>query len=81
MPAQASSDRIFVRQGGLPDRQLASLKEFFPKLRDRLPPERRHIVPEVVDDSVYFETNYEPRWAETFSWPEEEAKRAALGKL
>ena len=30
----------------------------------------------VVDDSVYFETNYEPRWAETFSWPEEEAKRA-----
>ena len=72
---------------------------YFPRLRERLPPERRYIVPEVVDDSIYFETNYEPRyaaslgwrcsggddiipmplccrWAETFSWPEEEAKRS-----
>ena len=39
-----------MRQGGLPDRQLASLKEFFPKLRDRLPPERR-----IPDASRLFE--------------------------
>ena len=37
---------------------------YFPRLRERLPPERRYIVPEVVDDSIYFETNYEPRYAE-----------------
>ena len=36
---------------------------YFPRLRERLPPERRYIVPEVVDDSIYFETNYEPRYA------------------
>ena len=93
------SQALRLCTGGLPDSQLAGLKGYFPRLRERLPPERRYIVPEVVDDSVYFETNYEPRyatslgccnggdiivlpmplccrWAETFSWPEEEAKRS-----
>ena len=79
--AAGPSQALRLCTGGLPDSQLAGLKGYFPRLRERLPPERRYIVPEVVDDSIYFETNYEPRWAETFSWPEEEAKRAAAGKL
>ena len=37
-------------------------------LRERLPPERQHIVPAIVDDSVYVETDYEPLWPEAFSW-------------
>ena len=41
---------------------------YFPRLRERLPPERRYIVPEVVDDSIYFETNYEPRYAASLGW-------------
>ena len=57
------SQALRLCTGGLPDSQLAGLKGYFPRLRERLPPERRYIVPEVVDDSVYFETNYEPRYA------------------
>jgi len=54
--------------GGLPASQLEGLKAYFPMLRERLPPERQHIVPAIVDDSVYFETDYKPLWSETFSW-------------
>ena len=53
---------------GLPHNQLQGLRDFFPRLRARLPAHRRHIVPELVDDSVYFETNYRPLWTETFDW-------------
>ena len=51
---------------GLPATQLSGLKSYYPKLRARLPPSRRYIVPEVVDDSVYFETDYRPLWPECF---------------
>ena len=48
--------------------QLQGLREFFPRLRARLPAHRRHIVPTLVDENVYFETNYRPLWTETFDW-------------
>jgi hypothetical protein len=55
---------------GLPKSQLDGLKAFIPKLRARLPPDRRYIAPR-VDDSVFFETDYHPKWEETFTdaWP------------
>ena len=40
------------------------LVAFFPKLRDKLSPDRKHIVPEDFD--WVFESNYEPKWEEMF---------------
>lgn len=41
----------------------ASAREFYPKLRAALPPERRHL----VDTEVrHFESLYEDHWPETF---------------
>lgn len=53
---------------GLPRNQLQGLREFLPRLRARLPAHRRHIVSALVDESMYFETNYRPLWTETFDW-------------
>ncbi|MDE3001299.1 MAG: phytanoyl-CoA dioxygenase family protein [Gemmatimonadota bacterium] len=49
---------------GLPKGQRDALMSFFPKLRRRLRPDRAHIVPEDFD--WLFESNYEPKWPETF---------------
>lgn len=49
---------------GLPKNQRDALMEFFPALRKRLSPERAHIVPEDFD--WLFESDYEPKWPETF---------------
>ena len=49
---------------GLPKDQRDALMAFFPPLRSKLRPERAHIVPENFD--WLFETNYEPKWPETF---------------
>ena len=49
---------------GLPKSQREAVMEFFPSLREKLHPERAHIVPENFD--WLFETNYEPKWPETF---------------
>ena len=49
---------------GLPKNQREDLMAFFPKLREKLRPERLHIVPENFD--WLFESNYEPRWSEMF---------------
>lgn len=49
---------------GLPKNQRDGVVAFFPKLRARLNPERRHIVPEDFDWVI--ESGYEPRWEETF---------------
>ena len=51
---------------GLPKSQLDGLKAYFPKLREKLPPGRRHILPDVEDD-IFFETDYEPKFEETFA--------------
>jgi hypothetical protein len=59
---------------GLPASQLEGLKRFFPKLRNALPAERRHIVPAVVGDDIYFETGYDEKWEETFSWDKDAAR-------
>jgi hypothetical protein len=52
---------------GLPRDQLQGLRDFFPRLRARLPAHRRHIVPAPGDENI-FETNYRPLWTETFDW-------------
>ena len=49
---------------GLPKGQRDALMEYFPKLREKLRPERVHIVPEQFD--WLFESDYEPKWPETF---------------
>ena len=49
---------------GLPKGQRDALMDFFPKLRRKLRPDRAHIVPEDFD--WLFESNYEPKWPETF---------------
>ena len=49
---------------GLPKDQRDAVVAYFPKLREKLRPERRHIVPDNFD--WLFESNYEPRWSETF---------------
>jgi len=49
---------------GLPKPQREAVMSFFPPLREKLRPERAHIVPENFD--WLFESNYEPKWPETF---------------
>ena len=49
---------------GLPNGQRDALMDFFPKLRRNLRADRAHIVPEDFD--WLFESNYEPKWPETF---------------
>jgi ectoine hydroxylase-related dioxygenase (phytanoyl-CoA dioxygenase family) len=49
---------------GLPKNQRDGLIEFFPHLRRRLRPDRAHIAPDQFD--WLFESNYEPKWPETF---------------
>lgn len=49
---------------GLPKNQRDGLMEFFPPLREKLRPERKHIVP--ADFDWVFESNYEPKWPELF---------------
>lgn len=49
---------------GLPKNQREALMDFFPKLRSKLDPARAHIVPEDFD--WLFESDYEPKWPETF---------------
>jgi hypothetical protein len=49
---------------GLPKSQRDGVMAFFPKLRSKLAPERAHIVPEHFD--WVFESDYEPKWPETF---------------
>ena len=49
---------------GLPKNQRDALMEFFPPLRSKLRPERAHIAPE--NFAWLFETDYEPKWPETF---------------
>ena len=50
--------------GGLPKNQRDGLLDFHPKLRERLSPERRHIVAEDFD--WVLESGYEPKWPEMF---------------
>jgi hypothetical protein len=50
--------------GGLPRNQIDDMKAFFPKLKRKLRPERAHIVPD--DFHWVLETDYEPKWSETF---------------
>ena len=57
----------WIAQGlycGLPKNQREGVMEFFPKLREKLRPDRTHIVPEDFD--WLFESDYEPKWPETF---------------
>ena len=49
---------------GLPKNQRNALMEYHPKLREKLSPDRAHIVPETFDWVT--ESNYEPRWPEMF---------------
>lgn len=49
---------------GLPKNQRDAVIAFFPELRKRLAPDRKHIVPEDFD--WLFESDYEPKWPETF---------------
>jgi hypothetical protein len=49
---------------GLPKNQRDGLMAFFPKLREKLAPERAHIAPDSFD--WLFESDYEPKWPETF---------------
>jgi hypothetical protein len=49
---------------GMPKNQRDGMMEFFPKLRSKLSPERKHIVPETFE--WLHESNYEPKWPETF---------------
>ena len=44
--------------------QRDGVMDFFPRLREKLRPERAHIVPEDFD--WLFESDYEPKWSETF---------------
>ncbi|MGA1197264.1 MAG: phytanoyl-CoA dioxygenase family protein [Candidatus Latescibacterota bacterium] len=50
---------------GLPKNQRDGVLSFFPELRKKLRPERKHIVPENFD--WLFESDYEPKWPETFA--------------
>ena len=50
--------------GALPTSQRDSVIERFPRLRERLRPERRHLVPDTFD--WLLESDYEPKWPETF---------------
>ena len=49
---------------GLPKNQRDAVMSFFPKLRNKLRPERVHIVPDNFD--WLFESDYQPKWEETF---------------
>ncbi len=49
---------------GLPKNQRDGVMAFFPQLRSKLRPDRAHIVPDHFD--WLFETDYEPKWPETF---------------
>ena len=49
---------------GLPKNQRNAVMSFFPKLRNKLRPERAHIVPDNFD--WLFESDYQPKWEETF---------------
>ena len=49
---------------GLPKNQRDAVMAFFPRLRQKLRPERAHIVPQNFD--WLFESNYDPKWPETF---------------
>ena len=49
---------------GLPKNQRDAVMSFFPKLRNKLRPERVHIVPDNFD--WLFESGYQPKWEETF---------------
>ena len=49
---------------GLPKNQRDGVMSFFPRLREKLRPDRTHIVPENFD--WVFESDYEPKWPETF---------------
>lgn len=49
---------------GLPKKQRDGLMAFFPKLKEQLSPERRHIVPDDFDWVI--ESDYEPKWPEMF---------------
>ena len=49
---------------GLPKNQRDAVMSFFPKLRNKLQPERVHIVPDNFD--WLFESDYQPKWEETF---------------
>lgn len=49
---------------GLPKNQRDAVIDFFPKLRQKLRPERAHIAPDDFD--WLSESNYEPKWPETF---------------
>lgn len=49
---------------GLPKNQRDGMMAFFPRLREKLAPDRKHIVPQDFDWVV--ESDYEPKWPETF---------------
>ncbi|MFT5367024.1 MAG: hypothetical protein ACI8V2_001982 [Candidatus Latescibacterota bacterium] len=49
---------------GLPKNQRDDVLTFLPNLREKLRPERTHIVPDNFD--WLFESNYEPKWPEIF---------------
>ena len=49
---------------GLPKNQRDGVMAFFPQLRRKLHPDRAHIVPNHFD--WLFESDYEPKWPETF---------------
>ena len=49
---------------GLPKDQRDAVMAFFPRLRSKLRPDRAHIVPDNFE--WLFETNYDPKWPETF---------------
>ena len=49
---------------GLPKNQRDAVMSFFPKLRNKLRPDRVHIVPDNFD--WLFESDYQPKWEETF---------------
>ena len=48
----------------LPRNQRDAVLDYFPRLRERLRPERHHIVPEQFD--WLLESDYQPKWPETF---------------
>ena len=49
---------------GLPKNQRDGVMDYFPKLREKLPEDRKHIVPEDFD--WIFESDYDPKWPEMF---------------
>ena len=52
---------------GLPKSQRDGVMAFFPELKQKLRPDRAHIVTD--DFSWLIESDYEPKWAETFLPP------------